>query len=198
MRFLSFWTYLLISVAPLDGFVMNRVLGDYFENLLYKIFVAIDEQTTVKEVSWLTSWKVQLWVQFCHKWAHNLQSGGTIGLLYFTFVFNFPHLYLLLKWVWVRVVQNKILWKIRNWNFARLCYGLQKTGTIFVKALEVSTLLLNQENSVWQKSTRLENRPREIVFIFSLERKWFVLTLGKIVFSAKRHTPRKFMILDKG
>jgi len=51
MRFLSSWTYLLISVAPLDGFVMNRVLGDYFENLLYKIFVAIDEQTTVKEVS---------------------------------------------------------------------------------------------------------------------------------------------------
>lgn len=29
---------------------MNRVLGDYFENLLYQIFVAIDEQTTVREV----------------------------------------------------------------------------------------------------------------------------------------------------
>ncbi|VDK54405.1 unnamed protein product [Anisakis simplex] len=30
---------------------MNRVIGDYFENLLYQIFVAIDEQTTVKELS---------------------------------------------------------------------------------------------------------------------------------------------------
>ena len=39
-----------LSVAPLDGFVMNRVLGDYFETLLYKIFVAIDDQTTVSEV----------------------------------------------------------------------------------------------------------------------------------------------------
>uniref|UniRef100_A0A915CDR7 Protein FAM91A1 n=1 Tax=Parascaris univalens TaxID=6257 RepID=A0A915CDR7_PARUN len=40
-----------IFVPTLDGFVMNRVMGDYFENLLYQIFVAIDEQTTVKELS---------------------------------------------------------------------------------------------------------------------------------------------------
>ena len=37
-------------VPPLEGFVMNRVLGDYFETLLYKIFVSIDEHTTVAEV----------------------------------------------------------------------------------------------------------------------------------------------------
>jgi hypothetical protein len=37
-------------VPTLNGFVMNRVQGDYFENLLYKIFVAIDGQSTVKEV----------------------------------------------------------------------------------------------------------------------------------------------------
>ena len=30
---------------------MNRVSGDYFETLLYKIFVSIDENTTVAEVS---------------------------------------------------------------------------------------------------------------------------------------------------
>ena len=36
---------------------MNRVLGDYFETLLYKIFVSIDENTTVAEVS-------QLWLEF--------------------------------------------------------------------------------------------------------------------------------------
>lgn len=30
---------------------MNRVQGDYFETLLYKIFVSIDEQTNVSEVS---------------------------------------------------------------------------------------------------------------------------------------------------
>lgn len=29
---------------------MNRILGDYFETLLYKIFVSIDEHTTVGEV----------------------------------------------------------------------------------------------------------------------------------------------------
>lgn len=29
---------------------MNRVLGDYFETLLYKIFVSIDEHTSVGEV----------------------------------------------------------------------------------------------------------------------------------------------------
>ena len=39
-----------VSVPPLENFVMNRVLGDYFETLLYKIFVSIDEHTTVAEV----------------------------------------------------------------------------------------------------------------------------------------------------
>ena len=42
--------YLCCTVPPLEGFVMNRVLGDYFETLLYKIFVSIDEHTTVSEV----------------------------------------------------------------------------------------------------------------------------------------------------
>ena len=37
-------------MPPLEGFVMNRVLGDYFETLLYKIFVSIDEHTSVAEV----------------------------------------------------------------------------------------------------------------------------------------------------
>ncbi|XP_060077726.1 protein FAM91A1-like [Ylistrum balloti] len=40
-----------IIVPPLEGFVMNRVLGDYFETLLYKIFVSIDEHTTVAELA---------------------------------------------------------------------------------------------------------------------------------------------------
>lgn len=39
-----------ISVPPLEGFVMNRVLGDYLESLMYKIFVSIDEHTPVAEV----------------------------------------------------------------------------------------------------------------------------------------------------
>ncbi|RWS09884.1 FAM91A1-like protein [Dinothrombium tinctorium] len=41
----------LIVVPPLEGFVMNRVTGDYFETLLYKIFVSIDEKTTVAELA---------------------------------------------------------------------------------------------------------------------------------------------------
>lgn len=40
-----------IIVPPLEGFVMNRVLGDYFETLLYKIFVSIDEHTSVGELA---------------------------------------------------------------------------------------------------------------------------------------------------
>ncbi|CAH0552943.1 unnamed protein product [Brassicogethes aeneus] len=40
-----------VQVPPLQGFVMNRILGDYFETLLYKIFVSIDEHTTVGELS---------------------------------------------------------------------------------------------------------------------------------------------------
>lgn len=43
-----------ISVPPLEGFVMNRVLGDYFETLLYKIFVSVDEKTSVGEVFFKT------------------------------------------------------------------------------------------------------------------------------------------------
>jgi len=38
-------------VPPLEGFVMNRVTGDYFETLLYKIFVSLDEHTTVSEMA---------------------------------------------------------------------------------------------------------------------------------------------------
>ncbi|KAF2071177.1 hypothetical protein CYY_007512 [Polysphondylium violaceum] len=50
----------MISVPPLEGFVMNRVLGDYFENLLYKIFVSIDERTTVQELSEVLQIDVEL------------------------------------------------------------------------------------------------------------------------------------------
>jgi len=31
---------------------MNRVTGDYFETLLYKIFVSIDERTSISEVQY--------------------------------------------------------------------------------------------------------------------------------------------------
>ncbi|KAK9875112.1 hypothetical protein WA026_005906 [Henosepilachna vigintioctopunctata] len=40
-----------VQVPPLQGFVMNRVTGDYFETLLYKIFVSIDEHITVGELA---------------------------------------------------------------------------------------------------------------------------------------------------
>lgn len=40
-----------IVVPPLEGFVMNRVTGDYFETLLYKIFVSIDQSTPVQELA---------------------------------------------------------------------------------------------------------------------------------------------------
>ena len=41
-----------IQVPPLgSGFVMNRIVGDYFEVLLYKLFVSTDEHTNVAELS---------------------------------------------------------------------------------------------------------------------------------------------------
>ncbi|CAF1562158.1 unnamed protein product [Rotaria magnacalcarata] len=41
-----------IQVPPLgSGFVMNRIVGDYFEVLLYKLFVSTDEHTNVGELS---------------------------------------------------------------------------------------------------------------------------------------------------
>ncbi|XP_002155306.4 protein FAM91A1 isoform X1 [Hydra vulgaris] len=40
-----------IVVPPLENFIMNRVLGDYMEAMLYKVFVSIDEHTTVKELA---------------------------------------------------------------------------------------------------------------------------------------------------
>merc|ERR550534_531474 len=49
-----------IALPPLDGFVMNRVLGDYFETLLYKIFVSIDEQTSVAELASVLQIDLQL------------------------------------------------------------------------------------------------------------------------------------------
>eukprot|EP00116_Pleurobrachia_bachei_P002749 sb/3463011/ len=41
----------MIVVPPLENFVMNRVMGDYFENLLYKIFVSIDEHTKIVDLA---------------------------------------------------------------------------------------------------------------------------------------------------
>ena len=43
--------YDLIVVPPLENFVMNRVMGDYFETLLYKIFVSIDEHTKIADLA---------------------------------------------------------------------------------------------------------------------------------------------------
>lgn len=40
-----------ISIPPLQNFVMNRVSGDYFENLLYNVFVTADEQSTIADLS---------------------------------------------------------------------------------------------------------------------------------------------------
>ncbi|CAL8106410.1 unnamed protein product [Calicophoron daubneyi] len=40
-----------ICVPTLEGFVMNRVNGDNRENLLYKIFVSADENTTIGELA---------------------------------------------------------------------------------------------------------------------------------------------------
>eukprot|EP01137_Pigoraptor_chileana_P010755 Opistho-2@60752 len=49
-----------VQVPPLEGFVMNRVLGDYFETVLYKIFVSIDEHTTLTDLAAMLNIDLQL------------------------------------------------------------------------------------------------------------------------------------------
>ena len=50
-----------IQVPPLgSGFVMNRIVGDYFEVLLYKLFVSTDEHTTVGELSRILTLDIDL------------------------------------------------------------------------------------------------------------------------------------------
>ncbi|CAF3598649.1 unnamed protein product [Rotaria sordida] len=50
-----------IQVPPLgSGFVMNRIVGDYFEVLLYKLFVSTDEHTNVGELSRILTLDIDL------------------------------------------------------------------------------------------------------------------------------------------
>lgn len=42
-----------ISIPPLKNFIMNRVTGDYFESLCYKIFVTADEHMKISELAHL-------------------------------------------------------------------------------------------------------------------------------------------------
>lgn len=50
-----------IQVPPLgSGFVMNRIIGDYFEVLLYKLFVSTDEHTNVGELSRILTLDIDL------------------------------------------------------------------------------------------------------------------------------------------
>jgi hypothetical protein len=50
-----------IQVPPLgSGFVMNRIVGDYFEVLLYKLFVSTDEHTSVGELSRILTLDIDL------------------------------------------------------------------------------------------------------------------------------------------
>jgi hypothetical protein len=50
-----------IQVPPLgSGFVMNRIVGDYFEILLYKLFVSTDEHTNVGELSRILTLDIDL------------------------------------------------------------------------------------------------------------------------------------------
>lgn len=50
-----------IQVPPLgSGFVMNRIVGDYFEVLLYKLFVSTDEHTPVAELARILSLDIEL------------------------------------------------------------------------------------------------------------------------------------------
>uniref|UniRef100_A0A5S6Q9H8 FAM91 N-terminal domain-containing protein n=1 Tax=Trichuris muris TaxID=70415 RepID=A0A5S6Q9H8_TRIMR len=77
-----------VVVPTLDGFVMNRVTGDYFETVMYKVFVSIDQNTTVEELANLLQLDVNL-VQnavsvfyqlgFAHKKSQSNASDSTLN-----------------------------------------------------------------------------------------------------------------------
>lgn len=49
-----------VELPPLEGFVMNRTMGDYFETLLYKLFVSIDERVSLGELAALLQINIDL------------------------------------------------------------------------------------------------------------------------------------------
>ena len=57
---MALWTIGVETVPPLEGFVMNRTGSDYFEQLLYKIFVSVDERTTLSQLAALLQIDVEL------------------------------------------------------------------------------------------------------------------------------------------
>jgi hypothetical protein len=50
----------ILIMPPLKDFVMNRVSGDYFENLLYKVFVTLDERTTAEKLATILDLDIDL------------------------------------------------------------------------------------------------------------------------------------------
>jgi hypothetical protein len=49
-----------VELPPLEGFVMNRITGDYFETLLYKLFVSIDERINLADLASLLQIDIDL------------------------------------------------------------------------------------------------------------------------------------------
>eukprot|EP00002_Diphylleia_rotans_P027657 TRINITY_DN5552_c0_g1_i1.p1 TRINITY_DN5552_c0_g1~~TRINITY_DN5552_c0_g1_i1.p1 ORF type:complete len:617 (+),score=115.66 TRINITY_DN5552_c0_g1_i1:57-1907(+) len=49
-----------IAVPPLEGFVMNRTSNDFFEKILYKMCVTLNERITVEEVAGILDFDLQL------------------------------------------------------------------------------------------------------------------------------------------
>jgi len=50
----------LVEIPPLENFVMNRCVGDNFEKLLYKLFVSVDDRTTMIELANLLQVEIDL------------------------------------------------------------------------------------------------------------------------------------------
>lgn len=49
-----------INIPPLKNFVMNRISGDYFENLLYKIFISVDDSLNILELSQMLQVNIEI------------------------------------------------------------------------------------------------------------------------------------------
>lgn len=56
-------------VPPLEDFVMNRISGDYFEKLLYTLFITIDQRTDIETISSLLDYDVNLVKVYRYCWS---------------------------------------------------------------------------------------------------------------------------------
>ncbi|CAF0803047.1 unnamed protein product [Brachionus calyciflorus] len=149
-----------VEVPPLEGFVMNRITGDYFETLLYKLFVSIDDRTSLGELASLLEIDIDLVLN-----AVSLYCRLSIAKKKFLLSFeeaNFDETWQNYKKI---IRKNSKEETLLEWNS-------KKSENFFDDDLETKTSTLNintQENNVGSKSPNLKSENNLLLSSPSIE-----------------------------